>query len=85
VRQAHDFRLSQGGLYQLAFQTALSRYVGLVEVSSPRGPILDVLADATETNAEAAARACVRRAAFPKTRHDLFNVIAKHIGAGAIS
>jgi hypothetical protein len=83
--RAYGFGLSEEGLFQLICKTPLSRYVGLIEVSSQEGPLLDVVVDATETNAEPAALACVKRRAFPATRERLFETIAEHLGARAIS
>jgi hypothetical protein len=85
LRRAHDFGISDDGLYRLLCQTPLSRFVGLIEISGPTGSILDVVVDTTETNPEAAVLACVKRSALTSKQAAVFNAIAKHLGTVGIS
>jgi hypothetical protein len=63
--EASGFGLSADGIYKLCCGIALSRYVGVIEIAIPDGPLFDVVLDATETNANPAALACVRRQKLP--------------------
>lgn len=58
---AFSFGLSDHGAYKIAAETVLSRYVGVIELSSPDGPVLDIVVDTTETPANPAILACVKR------------------------
>jgi hypothetical protein len=60
-RAAFGLGLTEEGAYRLAVETILPRYVGVVELSSPDGPLLDILFDATETPANPAILTCVKR------------------------
>jgi len=84
VVRAYQFGLSGEGIYPLVCRTALSRYVGVIEISGPGGSILDLLLDTTETNLEPAVLACIQRAALPG-KEPLFAAIARHFGAPVIS
>jgi len=75
------FDLSDEGLFQMTCGLALSRYVGVVEISIPDGPLFDVLLDATETNANPAALAWVRRRALPAEGEDGLRAVASSMGA----
>jgi hypothetical protein len=48
---AYSYGLTGEGLYSLLTQVTLSRYVGVIELRTSDGPLLDVLVDATETQA----------------------------------
>jgi hypothetical protein len=84
VVRAYTFGLSEEGMYQLACRTALSRFLGLIEISGPDGPILDLLLDTTETNPEPAVLACIERNAI-KGNGPLLEAIARYFGAPVIS
>lgn len=84
VVKAYTFGLSDDGMYQLACRTALSRFIGLIEITGPNGPILDLLLDTTETNPEPAVLACVRRSGM-KGNDPLLAAIARHFGAPVVS
>jgi len=64
-QRAYEFCLSAEGLYQLLCELPLSRYVGLIEISSPAGPLFDVVLDTTDSGANPCALAVVRRAQLP--------------------
>jgi hypothetical protein len=78
---AASFGLSGDGLYKGACGLVLSRYVGVIEITAPDGPLFDVLLDATETNANPAALACVRRHLLPKGGERALAAIASKLGA----
>ena len=63
--QAYAFGLSPEGIYKLACQIPLSRLLGLIEVKSAAGPIMDVLLDTTEADPEPAVLACIKRNGMP--------------------
>ena len=46
--QASQFGLSNEGIYKLACGIALSRYVGIIEITTSNGELFDVVLDATE-------------------------------------
>lgn len=85
TERIYTFGLSSEGLYRAVCGTALSRYISLIEIASPAGPILDIVVDSTETNSESAVLACIKRSGFPDTRIRLFEAIAKHLGVVGIS
>jgi hypothetical protein len=80
-RLAIDFGLSADGTYALQCSTALSRYLGLVEISAPEGPLFDVLLDATETRANPSALVFVRRKGLPDKYVADLEVIAQKCAA----
>ena len=84
AKRAYEFGLSAEGIYKLACQTPLSRYLGLVEVWSAAGPIVDVLLDTTEADPEAAVLACVKRSGMPAEFTAILDAIATHLGGVAI-
>ncbi len=81
---AYGYGLSDGGAYALMCETVLSRYVGVVEIGSPGGPLFDVLFDTTETAASLAVRACVRREGLPNGSEKQLQAIARWLRAAAI-
>ena len=85
VKRIYEFDLSSDGLYRAVCCTALSRYIGLIEITRPEGPILDVIVDSTETNSESAILACIKRPGFPGTSNKLFEAFAKKLGVVGIS
>jgi hypothetical protein len=78
---ARHFGLSDAALYKLTCEMALSRYVGVIEIESPEGPLFDVVLDATETNANPAALAWVRRRALPVADEQGLRAVATNLGA----
>jgi hypothetical protein len=83
-RRAYAFGLSEDGMYALACQTPLSRFLGVIEVRTAVGPIIDVLLDTTEADAEPAVLACVKRESMPAMGTAVLNAIAKNIGGQPI-
>lgn len=82
--QAHSYGLTPEGLYSLNCETVLSRYTGLIELTTSNGPLFDVLLDATETMANPSIRALVRRKeVHPKYKARL-EIIAKNCAAKMI-
>ncbi|MYC48392.1 MAG: hypothetical protein F4X45_08710 [Chloroflexi bacterium] len=81
----YSFDLSESGLYQGACATVLSRYVGLIEISSPEGPVLDVVVDSTESMPDSAVLACVRRSRFPADQSEFLEQLSNELGAKLIS
>ena len=84
VKRAYEFGLSSDGLYRAVCCTALSRYIGLIEVTGPDGPILDIVVDSTETNSELAILACIKRSGFPSASHRIFEAFVKRLGVVGI-
>jgi len=83
--RAFDFKLSDGGAHALMCEVTLPRYVGLIEISVPDGPLLDVLLDSTETRANPATLACVRRERLPARIASQVAALAKALGARLIA
>ncbi len=83
LARAYEFGLSAEGLYSITCGIALSRLVGLAEIAGPNGPVMDVLLDTTEANAEPAVLACVQRAKLKD--HGLLQALADYFGASAIA
>jgi hypothetical protein len=81
---AAGFGLTKDGLYTLACNVVLSRHIGLVEFSTPAGPLLDIVLDATETELNPSVLACVRRAEWPAGQEDLVSEYAEVFSAQAI-
>lgn len=77
MANAYGFGLSEKGIYHLVGGVALSRYVGLIEFSQAGSPLFDLIMDATETKANPAALACVRRKGLPAGGEVKLRVIAK--------
>ena len=84
AKRIYEFGLSRKGLYRVVCGTALSRYIGLIEITGPAGPLLDIVVDTTETNPESAVLACIKRLGFPNTRITEFEAIARYLGVAAI-
>ena len=64
VDYRHDalaFGLSEAGNHVLQCELLLSRYVGVVELSTAEEPLLDILLDTTETDPNPSQLACVLR------------------------
>ncbi|MBI3797640.1 MAG: hypothetical protein HY268_11835 [Deltaproteobacteria bacterium] len=78
---AMGFGLTDGGLYKVACELVLSRYIGVIEISGPPGALFDILVDATETNANPAVLACIKREALPASAESKIRAIATRLGA----
>lgn len=63
----------------------LSRYVGTIEIVAPEGPLFDVLLDTTETGANPAALALVRREVLKERGAEDLRFLASGLGARYIS
>ena len=85
AKRIYGFNLSRQGLYRAVCRTVLSRYIGLIEITGPTGPILDIAVDSTETNSESAVLACIKRSQFPDSQRGVFKAIEKHLGVVGIS
>ncbi len=72
--------LSEEGLYTLLCGTVLSRYVGAIELTVPDGPLLDVLIDATETQANPSVLALIRRQMWPTSALSKLEAMVKVFG-----
>jgi hypothetical protein len=83
-KTAYKFGLSKDGLYTLLSGIALSRYIGVIRLYCPSGPLMDLLVDATETQANPSVLACVKRHAWPNDELGKVNSLAKIVGACAI-
>ena len=79
--RAFEFGLSEEGLCTLLCGIALSRYIGVIELTVPEGPLLDALVDATETQANPSVLACVRRKMWPDAAVTKLEALAKVLGA----
>lgn len=82
--EATEFGLTSAGLFSLRCETVLSRYVGLIEVKTPQGPIYDIALDTTETRANPSALAFVRRTLLANKHRKLFQAIGTKFGARII-
>ena len=60
-RSTFEFGLSDEAIQVLQNKLPLSRYIGLLEISTDKGPFMDVLVDATEMHANPSVLACVLR------------------------
>jgi hypothetical protein len=77
---AFTYGLTEEGLYTLSCGTVLSRYVGVIELSVPDGPLLDILLDATETQANPSGLAIVRSQNWPAAALTKLDAMAKVFG-----
>lgn len=84
-QRAFEFGLTKDGMYGLACEQALSRYVGLIELSVGGQPMLDVVLDGTETRANPATLALVRRSGFPLVAMPEFEALASVLGVRPVS
>ena len=60
-KSAFTLGLEDTGAHRLAAELVMSRYLGVVELVTTKGPLLDVILDTTETNANPAILALVRK------------------------
>ena len=84
TERIYEFGLSSDGLYRAVCGTALSRYIGLIEIAGGNGPVLDIVVDSTEKNSEAAVLACIRRSGFPSDQMKLFHSVSRLLGVNGI-
>jgi hypothetical protein len=82
--RAFEYGLSDDGLYTLLCGLVLSRYIGIIEITAPNGPLLDILLDATETQANPSVLACVRRATWPDNSFQRLRHLATQLGAPSV-
>jgi len=77
---AKAFGLSPAGLFNLTCELVLSRYIGMIEISDPDGPIVDFLLDATESGINPVVLGCIQRR--PLASEDSTNLafIASRLG-----
>lgn len=85
LQNAYSFALSDAGLLELVNSTVLSRYVGVIQLAGPDGPLVDVVLDATETQANPAVLCCVCRSALPRDAIGMITSIARRLGSTAIA
>jgi hypothetical protein len=78
------FGLSNAGVQRLVTRLVLSRYLGVIELTVPGGPLVDVLVDSTETEANPSVLAFVRRSALPPGDEPKMAVLADSYGARLI-
>ena len=84
AKRLYNFGLSDDGVYRAVCETVLSRYLGLIEIRVPTGPIVDIVVDTTEANPQSAALACVRRAGCPDRKTNVLEAIARRLGLTVI-
>jgi hypothetical protein len=84
LRSAFNYALSDTGLTDLLTATVLSRYVGVVHLAGPDGPLAELLVDSTETEANPSVLCCVGREALPETLRPVIGSIARRLGAEAL-
>lgn len=84
-QQAFDFDLSRDGLRELIGEVVLSRWVGVIEIGGTAGPIVDVVLDATETEANPAVLVLVRREGLPESWAPLLTHVAEVLGGRAVN
>lgn len=84
-RNAFAFGLSDDGIRALTGKLVLSRYVGILEIGSAAGPLADILVDTTETRANPAVLACVRRAKTTPDQEAVLGKFSGYLAAGLIS
>jgi hypothetical protein len=82
---ASAFGLSDTGLYELNCHTVLSRYVGVIELSTGAGPMLDFLLDATESGVNPAVLSCVVRGKLEDKQREDIVVLANVVGTKLLS
>jgi hypothetical protein len=83
--RAFTYSLSQDGLYTLLCGITFSRYIGVIEIAAPDGPLVDALLDATETQANPSVLVCVRRRAWPSDAIDNLRHLATLLGATCVA
>lgn len=78
--RAFTFGLSDDGLFRLQCESALSRYLGVIEISTPEGPLFDVLLDTTESGANPCVLAYVRKKYLPSGMEKILVALAGMFG-----
>ena len=84
LQRAPHFGVSEDGCFQLLCRTALSRFIGLIEITHDEEPLFDVLLDATETLANPSALALVGHGGMPTKYHTELATIASVFAAQSI-
>lgn len=82
---AFSYGLSEDGLYKLVAGMILSRYIGVIELSVPGGALLDILIDATETQANPSVLALVRRKMWPAAQLSKIAVMVQVFGGECLT
>ncbi len=83
--QAYGFNLSLAGIRAFTHETVLSRYVGLIELVTSSGSVVDIVVDATETEPNPAVSAIVRREGAAAAHARELRIIARVLGARAFT
>jgi hypothetical protein len=84
LRRTSSLGVSAQAAYRLLCETALSRYIGVVAVSGPEGPMIDILVDATETEANPFVLAFIQRCTLPPGPQRWAEQIAQALGVGLL-
>lgn len=85
LERAFRFDLTDEGVYSLAHELVLSRYIGLIELSDDEGPLLDILLDSTETVANPSVLACVTRRRLDADAEEALSHLARQLAADFFS
>jgi hypothetical protein len=80
-RRAYEFGLTTPGLRAITVETMLSRYLGLVEIRIDDAPLFDLVVDATESHANPATVAVVRRGTLSDDEELFVAAIAARVNA----
>lgn len=83
-RDLFSSKLTDAGLERLVSGTALSRYIAVIEVSAPDGPLADLLLDCTEAVENPSAIAVVNRSQLPATALTILEKLATSFGASLV-
>jgi hypothetical protein len=83
-RELFSSKLTDSGLQLLTSGTALSRYIAIIEVSAPDGPLSDLLLDCTEAVENPSAIAVVNRSQLPATALTILEKLANSFGVSLI-
>jgi len=78
---SRSFGLTEAGLHFIRCELVLSRYIGIIEITTPDAHLFDVLIDATETEANPSVLACVRRGPLSGQQEEKLRVLARNLGA----
>jgi hypothetical protein len=80
-QRALGFGLTDEAVFDISCRSVLSRYIGLIEVSSKEGvPLLDVLLDSTETDPNPAILNWVKRSGLPASARGWLDKISEVLG-----
>jgi hypothetical protein len=84
TRESFTSGLSQAGLLKLVQQTALSRYIAIVEVTGLGEPLIDVVLDCTEAVECPSVIAVINRSQLPEAGVKLLRALASSLAAPLI-